>query len=161
MPSPNSKSYRQLMGSFATGVTVVTFKHPGGGPAGITINSFTSVSLNPPLILFCLDRRAHVYPLFKRTTYFAVNILAEDQENISRHFADFRHYAAPMKIWTRDKGGCPLLRGTLGWMVCRRTAAYKAGDHDIIAGEAVLLHKRAGAKNPLLYFHGRYRELKD
>ncbi|HUY68997.1 MAG TPA: flavin reductase family protein [Alphaproteobacteria bacterium] len=157
---PDFRSFRQWFGGFATGVTVVTVKGAGGAPAGITINSLTSVSLEPPLLLFCLDRTAHVYPLFKKTPHFAVNILSEDQDYLARHFADYRHHAAPKNIWARgDKTGCPALRHTLGWMVCRRTAIHKAGDHAIFVGQAVDWHKTAGQLKPLLYFHSRYRRI--
>lgn len=148
------------MGNFATGVTVVTIRHPDGGPAGLTVNSLTSVSLEPPLVLFCLDRAAHIYPLFRRAKFFAVNILGETQEAVSRHFADFRHNPKPKRLWAKPQGGCPILNGTLGWMVCRKMAVHQSGDHDIIIGEAVKLHVREPARAPLLYFHGRYRRLK-
>lgn len=148
------------MGSFATGITVVTAYDANGEPAGITINSLTSVSLQPPLILFCLEKKAHVYPVFRRAKYFAVNILSEAQENISRYFADYRHHPKPPLLWDKPQANCPILRGTLGWMVCEKTAAYKGGDHTIFLGKTVKLRKRGGAREPLLYFRGRYRKIK-
>src|SRR5579862_3522914 len=138
-----SRSFRQLMGCFATGVTVVTAYGPKAEPVGITINSLTSVSLKPPLVLFCLEKNAQVYPAFKAAKHFAVNILSETQEDISRYFADFRHNKKPSLLWDKPQGNCPILRGALGWMVCEKTAAYKGGDHTIFLGEAIKLHKRS------------------
>jgi flavin reductase (DIM6/NTAB) family NADH-FMN oxidoreductase RutF len=151
--------FRQLMGCFATGITVVTTRYRDSGPIGLTVNSLTSVSLKPPLVLFCLDRQAHVYPFFKRASGFAVNILGEDQESISRHFADFRHNPEPKNIWERTQETSPLLRHTLGWMLCRKVKVYSGGDHDIFLGKVTKLHKRTGSLDPLLYFHGRYRKI--
>jgi len=156
MASSDSHSFRQLMGCFATGVTVVTLADPQLGKAGITINSLTSVSLDPPLILFCLDKKARLYPAFRRAKLFAVNILSEEQEAISRHFANYRLYPEAGNIWDKPKKGCPILRGTLGWMVCRKKATYQGGDHVIYLAEAVDLYRRAGSRNPLLYVHSRY-----
>jgi len=159
MLTPDPSLFRQLMSCFATGVTVVTVPSKEDKPVGITINSLTSVSLEPPLALFCLDRQAHVYPFFRNASAFAVNFLGEAQENLSRHFADFRHNPEPENIWEVPQEGCPILRHTLGWMVCRKTEVYDGGDHDIILGKVLTLHKRAGQDDPLLYFHGRYRSI--
>jgi flavin reductase (DIM6/NTAB) family NADH-FMN oxidoreductase RutF len=159
MPTPDTDSFRQLMGCFATGITVVTAQHKDGGPIGITINSLTSVSLKPPLVLFCLDKSAHVYSFFKTAPEFVVNFLGEKQDNISRHFADFRRHAEPKNIWERSQKNFPILRHTLGWMLCRKVAVHNGGDHDIFLGEALKLHKRTGPRDPLLYFHGRYRKI--
>jgi flavin reductase (DIM6/NTAB) family NADH-FMN oxidoreductase RutF len=160
MPPIDSQSFRQLMGCFATGVTAVTLTDPRLGNVGITINSLTSVSLAPPLVLFCLDKKAHLYPAFRRAGFFAVNILSADQEDVSRHFANYKLYPEPKNMWDRPQEGCPILKGTLGWMVCRKAAAYRGGDHDIFLGEAIALHVRKGKNNPLLYVHGRYRKIK-
>ncbi len=156
---PDSRSFRQIMSCFATGVTVVTARDDDGTGFGITVNSVTSVSLEPPLLLFCLDKKAHVYPVFRRAKYFAVNILSENQQDVSRHFADYRHYPKPDKMWDRPQGGCPILRHTLAWMVCRKTSTFRGGDHDIITGEVVKLHKRNIQAEPLIYFHSRYRKI--
>lgn len=156
---PDSRSFRQLMGCFATGITVVTALDPQGKPIGLTVNSLTSVSLNPLLVLFCIDKKAQVYPIFKQSKSFAINMLSENQQDVSQHFADFRHHPKPPKLWDKPQQGCPILRQTLGWMVCRKKAVYKGGDHDIFMGEVTKLYKRSGQKDPLLYFHGRYRRI--
>lgn len=161
MGSINPRSFRHWFGGFATGVTVVTAKHKDGGPVGITINSITSVSLEPPLLLFCLDRKAHVYPLLRAAKHFAVNILSEKQELISRHFSDFKHHPMPPGIWDKPQKGVPVLKHALGWMMCQKTAIHKAGDHDIIVGKTLALHRNSGNLKPLLYWHGRYRRIGD
>jgi len=155
----DSGSFRRWFGGFATGVTVVTAKHKDGSAIGITINSVTSVSLDPMLVLYCLDRKAHIYPLLRNAKQFAVNILGEKQEEISRHFADYRHHPEPKGIWDKPQKNCPVLRHTLGWMICERAAIHKAGDHDIIVGKTIALHRASGNAKPLLYFRGRYREI--
>ena len=147
------------MGCFTTGVAVVSARDADLGPFGLTINSLTSVSLDPPLVLFCLDKSAFLHAAFRRAELFAINILAEGQENISRHFADRRHHAMPKNMWDRPKQDCPILRGTLGWALARPYASYKGGDHTILVGEVIDLHKRGGTKEPLVYFRGRYRDL--
>jgi len=152
-------SYRQIMGCFTTGVAVVTTRDDALGAVGLTINSLTSVSLTPPLLLFCLEKSAFLHKTFRRSDMFAINILAKGQENISRHFASWHHHPKPKNMWDKAQQDCPILRGTLGWVLCRTHAFHAGGDHTIIVGEAVDLHKRAGAKEPLAYFHGRYRDL--
>jgi flavin reductase (DIM6/NTAB) family NADH-FMN oxidoreductase RutF len=156
----DQRSFRQIMGCFATGVAVVTTGGATRTAAGLTVNSLTSVSLEPPLVLFCLDRAAHVYPLFKASGHFAFNFLAEGQEAVSRHFADRHHNAQPKNILDKPQQKCPILRHTLGWILCRKAKVIKAGDHDIFIGEVIKAHKRGGSHNPLLYFHGRYRSIK-
>jgi flavin reductase (DIM6/NTAB) family NADH-FMN oxidoreductase RutF len=148
------------MGCFATGITVVTVRNEQSESVGLTINSLTSVSLEPPLVLFCLDRKANLYPVFKKASHFAVNILGDDQQDLSQYFAYYRYPAKPKNMWDKPQAGCPLLRKTLGWMICKTTKIHKAGDHDIFIGEVLKLHKRAGQKHPLLYFHSRYRKIR-
>jgi flavin reductase (DIM6/NTAB) family NADH-FMN oxidoreductase RutF len=160
----DSAAFRQTMGCFTTGVAVVTAQDAALGAIGLTINSLTSVSLDPPLVLFCLDKSAVLHKPFRRAKHFALNLLSEGQEDVSRHFADRHHHAAPKNMWEKPKEegawqGCPILRGTLGWVLCRPQAFHKGGDHTIFVGEVIDLHKRAGAKEPLVYFHGRYRDL--
>jgi flavin reductase len=153
------QSFRKLMSCFATGITIVTVHDKKLGPVGLTVNSLTSVSLKPPLVLFCLDKSAHLYPVLSRSTTFAVNILGEDQEDISRYFADYRRYQKPQNLWEPQSMPCPLLRHTLGWMICKKTVSYQGGDHTIFLGRVIKLHIRRARKNPLLYFHSRYQKL--
>lgn len=157
--SLDSKHLRQWCSGFATGVAVITLKDKTGARRGITVNSLTSVSLDPPLMLFCLARSAGIAPAFRAAPRFAINILAEDQEALSRHFANPQHNPAPDDLWERDRRGCPILHHTLGWMVCEKTAIHRGGDHDILVGRTVALLKRSTNPKPLLYFHSRYRRL--
>lgn len=156
---PDSRSFRQFMGCFATGITVVTLRNEKNEAVGLTINSLTSVSLEPPLILFCLDRRAHLYPVFQKEAHFAVNILAEDQQNVSQHFAYYNYPEKPKNLWDKPQNKCPILRGTLGWMICKTQKIHKAGDHDIFVADVLKLHMRKMQKDPLLYFQSRYRKI--
>jgi flavin reductase (DIM6/NTAB) family NADH-FMN oxidoreductase RutF len=153
-------SFRQIMGCFATGIAVVTAGNGRGAGVGLTVNSLTSVSLDPPLVLFCIDKQAHLYPVFKVAKIFAFNFLSDGQEAISRHFADFHHHPRPKNLWDKPQDGCPILRQSLGWILCRRKVLYRGGDHDIILAEVTKAHKRSGNRDPLLYFHGRYRRIK-
>ena len=155
------RSFRQMMGCFATGIAVVTTRGDKGVGVGLTVNSLTSVSLDPPLVLFCLDKKAQLHPAFKAAKFFAFNFLSEGQEDVSRHFADHHHHPKPKNIWDRPQEGCPILRHTLGWIVCEKKAMYKGGDHTIFLGEVIKLHKRSHTDKPLIYFHGRYRALDD
>ncbi len=155
-PSFDAHAFRQVMGCFATGITVVSAQGADGEAAGITINSFTSVSLKPPLILFCLDKKAGIYPLLRKAKHFAVNILAEGQEDVSRHFADPHHHARPKDLWDTPQMDCPLLRRTLGWLICKPVKYVPGGDHTIFVAQVMALHKRSAARQPLLYVHGRY-----
>lgn len=159
MSQIDSRSFRQFMSCFATGVTVVTLRKEDGEAAGLTVNSLTSVSLEPPLVLFCLDRQAHLYPSFRKVKHFAVNILSDTQEDISQHFAYARHHPKPKNMWDTPQNNCPILKQTLGWMICRTEKIVKAGDHDIFIGKVVKMHRRTGDKSPLLYFHSRYRKI--
>jgi flavin reductase (DIM6/NTAB) family NADH-FMN oxidoreductase RutF len=152
--------FRQTLGNFATGITIITCLGPKG-PVGITVNSFTSVSLEPPLILFCLGKSSKSYAAVSTAQYFNVNILSEEQESLSRHFSGAQ--AADWSEITCLKGPDdkpPLLAGCLAWLQCRRESVYQGGDHDILLGRVEALGQRRGAK-PLLYFHGRYRSLED
>jgi flavin reductase (DIM6/NTAB) family NADH-FMN oxidoreductase RutF len=156
----DSRLFRQMMGCFATGVAVVTTRRTDGTGLGLTVNSLTSVSLEPPLVLFCIDKEAHLYPDFKNAELFAFNFLEEKEEAVSRHFADFHHNPKPDDLWDEPQENCPILKHGLGWIVCRKTATYPGGDHDIVVGEVIKLYKRTGHHDPLIYFHGRYRGVK-
>lgn len=155
----DSLDFRQTMGCFATGIAVVTAHDAELGSIGLTVNSLTSVSLEPPLVLFCLDKAAFLHKAFRRADIFAFNLLAKEQEEISRHFADRRHHAAPADIWGKPQQDCPILRGTLGWLLCKKQSVHKGGDHTIFVGKVIALHRHATTKDPLVYFHGRYRDL--
>jgi flavin reductase (DIM6/NTAB) family NADH-FMN oxidoreductase RutF len=147
--------FKQALGSFPAGVTVVTLANAAGELRGITVTSFASVSLDPPLVLVCIDRRASLHDDFAVDQHFAVNILATSQKSVSNQFASsvpdrfegIGHTAAP--------GGSPLLDGALTAIECRCTAAFDGGDHTIFLGEVETA--RFSDAQPLAYCQGKYQ----
>ncbi len=146
---------RKILGSFATGVTVITTK--GESPTGLTANSVTSLSLDPPLVLFAVDKRASSLQAFRDAGCFAVNILTAEQQEISNRFAS----PGPKDFSDLDtrtaETGAPVLNGSLGWVDCRLQYVLPGGDHDIFVGEIVAGEYHGG--DPLLYFAGKYRDI--
>lgn len=146
---------RRIMGSFATGVTVVTTNSEP--PTGLTANSVTSLSLDPPLVLFAVDKKASSHQAFQDTKCFAMNILTTQQQDISNRFAtpgpkDF----SDLEIKTAETGA-PIIANSLGWVDCKLVEVLPGGDHDIFIGEIVAGELNSG--DPLLYFAGKYREV--
>jgi flavin reductase (DIM6/NTAB) family NADH-FMN oxidoreductase RutF len=153
-------AYRQIMANWATGVTVVTTIGKDGSPRGLTVSSFTSVSLEPTLILVCLDHRVSGLQDFKESMKFGVSILCEGQEDLSRTFAR-RDTPRPAELYFEGKLGIPLLRNALATLECETVAIYPGGDHLIFLGQvehADLVEAKAGTK-PLLYCRGKYERL--
>jgi flavin reductase (DIM6/NTAB) family NADH-FMN oxidoreductase RutF len=148
---------RRIMGLFATGVTIVTLLDDTGRPQGLTVNSVTCVSLYPPLLLVCVDRGAVCFPCFKEGRGFAVNILTEEQEALSRRFAS--RVEDKFEGLTHRPGvlGSPLLKGCLGYLECRIVQAYPGGDHVIFVGE--VLRGEAAEGRALLFYQGKYTRL--
>jgi flavin reductase (DIM6/NTAB) family NADH-FMN oxidoreductase RutF len=147
---------RDAFGCFSTGVTVVSAYGPGGAAVGLTANSFTSVSLDPPLVLFCLDRRSRRAPAFEAAPAFAVNVLHAGQEGVSKHFA---------RGGTDDEGasfiewsGTPVLADAMAVFACRRHAVHDGGDHLVLIGRVERVRSDP-RQDPLLYFQGRYRSV--
>ncbi|WP_159878678.1 p-hydroxyphenylacetate 3-hydroxylase reductase component [Aquitalea denitrificans] len=146
--------FRRALGNFATGVTVMTACGSDGQKVGVTANSFNSVSLDPPLILWSIDKRSGSYPVFASASHFAVNILAADQISLSNRFArpsDDRFAGVPH---TQGAGGAPLLEDCAARFVCERHAMHDGGDHWIMLGKVVALDDFGRA--PLLYHQGSY-----
>ncbi|PYV12643.1 MAG: hypothetical protein DMG07_16745 [Acidobacteria bacterium] len=162
-PSPfNSREFRDVLGRFATGVTVVTTNGPAG-PYGLTANAFSSLSLDPPLVLVCVAQGGQSCECIQRNGVFAVNILSAEQGAISQYFASRdrpRDAAAFCEIAHRTgDSGAALIDGALAYLDCRLAASHDAGDHIIFIGEVLDLGKSAEGI-PLLFYQGRYRELK-
>ncbi|MGF1592895.1 MAG: flavin reductase family protein [Kiloniellaceae bacterium] len=154
----DSFAFRRALGRFATGVTVVTARDPSGVNQGITINSFSSVSLEPPLILFCLDREAFSFDSFCKAERFAVNVLGAGQHELSVRFstaATDKWEGVGYDLWTGD---LPVLQGCLANMGCRHEHLYEGGDHVIIVGRVERLQV-AGEGDPLIYFQSGYRTI--
>ena len=148
------------MGNFATGITVVTTRDRNGNAYGLTVNSFTSVSLNPILILVCLDNNLSGLQTFKDSRHFGVSMLSEHQEELSRIFAK-KDSERPSTIYFEGKLGMPLLQHAIATMECETVQMYAGGDHTIFLGEVKAADVVQGGQNPLLYFRGKYRILND
>ena len=145
------------MGNFATGITVVTTMDKSGKPYGLTVNSFTSVSLDPILVLVCLDNRLSGFQFFADSKHFGVSILSGSQEDISRMFAK-KDSERPAGIYFSGQLGVPLLKNSLAVMECQTVATHVAGDHTIFVGRVE--HADVLEPNhPLLYFRGKYQHL--
>jgi flavin reductase (DIM6/NTAB) family NADH-FMN oxidoreductase RutF len=148
--------FRQVMGLFASGVTVVTSAYEGR-LSGLTVSSFTSLSLTPMLVLVCIDLRAASHAAISASERFAVNILAEDQEYLSRRFASAEAEKFTAGTFSMSEHGLPLLNGTLAQIECRMHAALPGGDHTIFVGEVLAVSCREG--RPLLYYRSGYHQL--
>jgi flavin reductase (DIM6/NTAB) family NADH-FMN oxidoreductase RutF len=150
------REFRNALGCFATGVTVITTVDEAGGPVGITANSFTSLSLDPPLVLFCLDRKAMSFESFHRNRHFAVNMLREDQQALSAQFATSNIDKWSGVEFEAGANGCPILAGCIATLQCDVNSIYEGGDHVIIVGQVVDVDYQAEPCRPLLYYRGRY-----
>ncbi|HYG87204.1 MAG TPA: flavin reductase family protein [Azospirillum sp.] len=155
----NPRAFRDALGCFATGITVVTTLSPTGHLVGVTINSFSSVSLEPPLVLFSLGRAAHAFDDFMQAEAFAVNVLADEQKNLSMRFSkrdlQDRWEGVGVERWDT---GVPILSGCLANIECDKEMVYAGGDHAIVVGRVRHLRSRNDGR-PLLYFRGGYAEL--
>jgi flavin reductase (DIM6/NTAB) family NADH-FMN oxidoreductase RutF len=149
--------FRRALGHFASAVTVVTTKLASGEPAGITVTAFSSLSLEPPLVLICIDRRARLHDHLAVGGHFAVNILAEDQETVSRRFATSEGDQFRDVGFTTAATGSPLVQDAICAIECTIVDCLPGGDHTIIVGEVQAAHIREG--KPLLYFRGGYAAL--
>lgn len=148
--------FRQVMGHFASGVTVVTTAH-GGRLAGITVSSFTSLSLRPMLVLVCIDRQAGSHAAIAEAGQYAVNILAEGQEYLSRRFASEETDKFLEGTYQLSPRGLPLLNGASAHIECRLHSALPGGDHSIYVGEVVAA--ACDDSRPLLYYRSGYHRL--
>jgi 3-hydroxy-9,10-secoandrosta-1,3,5(10)-triene-9,17-dione monooxygenase reductase component len=152
------KEFRNCLAKFATGVTVVTCADDDGRPYGITANSFSSVSLEPRLILWNVAKISNSLQAFLDAEYFAINILASDQQELSAHFAKSDHTLFDTVEILRSEENVPLIPGTLACFECRTFKIHDCGDHYIITGEVVRFEARDA--EPLLFFNGEYANLK-
>ncbi|MCX6504540.1 MAG: flavin reductase family protein [Actinobacteria bacterium] len=151
------KEFRTVMGRFATGITIIT-AIDNDEPVGVAANSFTSVSLEPPLVLFCVARTSSTWPRIEKGRKFAVNILGEHQEEVSGLFASKNVDRFADIDWHRGQGGSPVLHDTIGYLDCEFWAEYDGGDHIIVVGKVVDLGINREV-NPLLYYGGAYHRL--
>lgn len=151
----DSTAFRKTVGEFATGVTVVSLQTEEG-VHGMTANSFTSVSLSPPLVLVCIDKGNTTHGLIAAHKRFAVNILAADQEAIGWWYAGRREVEAN-PVWNFDRAASPTLEGANAWLDCTLEHAFDGGDHTIYVGRVEALGRNEG--EPLLFFRGQFRTL--
>jgi flavin reductase ActVB len=149
--------FRQLLGRFATGVTIVTLAGSDGRPLGMTASSLASVSLHPALVSVCIDHAAELHDLIVAAPEFVVNILESGQEALSRRFADQHENRFDGVGYHRSPDGLVLLDGALAYIECERYQQYPGGDHSIILGRVI--GGSIGSGHPLLYYRGGYAEL--
>ncbi|MGI9491245.1 MAG: flavin reductase family protein [Geminicoccaceae bacterium] len=154
MTDVQASAYRKVLGSFPTGVTVVAAFDAEGDPWGLTANSFCSVSLDPPLILVCLDRRGRAWPVFAGAGRFSVNILAAEQLELARHFASAATNRFATVDWARGQAATPLLPESCAWLECETDRKIDAGDHVILLGAVVSYGH--GDNLPLGFCHGAF-----
>ena len=152
------RTLRDALGCFATGVTVVTCLSESGEPAGLTVNSFTSVSLDPPLLLVCLAKQAASATALTAASHFAINVLQTGQQPASIRFSTRDQDRFGTTPWSRGEAGAPILAESLGVFECERFAVYDGGDHHILVGRVTKASFDARL-DPLLFFRGRYRRL--
>lgn len=150
----DSAKYRQVLGHFPTGVTVITAVDDGT-PVGMAIGSFSSLSLEPPQILFCAGNHSTTWPRVRRAGTFTVNVLADDQEDVCRVMASKADDKFAEIGWKRSGNGCPLIAGVLAHIDCTIEDVVTSGDHDIVIGAVTDLevHHEGG---PLVFFRGGY-----
>lgn len=149
--------YRRTCARFTTGITVVTVLDQNGHPHGMTVNSFSSVSLEPPLVLVSIDLRNAIIGHFISSSWFAINILAEHQERLSRTFSSASENRFVGVDWYAGPSGTPLLEGVLAHLECSVVQKFEAGDHTVLIGEVRHAGFREG--KPLVYFNSSYRSL--
>ena len=151
------RELRNVMGHFATGVTVITTKDMAGKPFGLTANAFSSLSLDPPLVLICVDKKVDCYACFDQSRVFVVNILSEGQDQLSTRFATKGIEKFEGVAVRQGNLGVPLLEGAVAHIECTLTSAYEGGDHTIYVGE--IQSVAASGDRPLLFFKGKYSRL--
>ena len=153
----DTRKFRDVMGTFTTGVTIITTMD-NKTPHGITANSFTSVSLSPPMVMFCLGKSSANFEAFMASDSFAVNILSSQQDALSTRFATFEGDRFDGLNWSAWDTGAPILENVIAAIDCRLEATHDAGDHVILLGLVVRAEVQKNAP-PLLYFKGGYERL--
>lgn len=154
-PGIDSATFRRVLGHYPTGVSVITSLEPSGAPVGLVVGSFTSVSLNPPLVAFFPDKGSTSWPRIEHAGRFCVNILARDQQDLCKRFAAKGENKFIGLNYDLSTAGSPVLKGVVAWIDCIVQAVYEAGDHFIVLGRVLELDI-ANAGQPLLFFRGGY-----
>lgn len=156
----DSRAFRNTIGLFATGVTVVAVE-VDGKIYGMTANAVTSVSLEPMLVLVCVQKEAHLMNYLRQTEGFSLNILSEEQQDLSNYFANFWRQPEPPPFTFDPWLGAPRLEGAIGAIACRTSEFLEGGDHWIVMGQVIGLYRQENPANPLLYYGGQYRRILD
>ena|SRR5690242_13475188 len=156
-PNLDKREFCRACSRFATGVLVATVLDAAGKPHGMTVNSFTSVSLAPPLVLFCVAHTASILRYFRENRHFGINVLTETQRHLSEHFARKGVGRFEASEWYPGQTGVPLIPDVLATLECHRVRIETAGDHDILFGE--VLHTRMYPGKPLIFFDSAYHKL--
>jgi len=155
--SVTSAEFRRACGRFSTGVAIASVLDAQGTPHGLTVSSFTSASLEPPLILICLGHRVSVIDAFRASAHFGINVLAENQRDLAERFSRKGQDRFDALNWRRGETGVPILAGVLAAIECAVRQRFTAGDHDVFVGEMVGARVAGGA--PLIHFASHYRRL--
>lgn len=153
----DTRKFRDALGHFATGVCLATATPARSAPVGMTINSFASVSLEPPLVLWSIQYTSECFDIFNGAEKFALNILALEQQELSASYARKGEHALLASHYSLGRTGSPIIRNALACFECRTWARYAGGDHLIIVGEVLELTTRAG--RPLLFHKGKYAQM--
>ncbi|MFF2107101.1 flavin reductase family protein [Rhodococcus koreensis] len=158
LPEVDPSTMRTVLGHFATGVIAITALDPATGEgAGLAANSFTSVSLDPPLVAFCVAHTSSSWPAIKRAETFVVNILAEDQEHVGRQLAIKGGDKFAGLAWNPSPSGAPIVENAVAWIEAHVEAEHVAGDHVIVVSR--VRHLYADGRSPLLFHKGKYGRL--
>lgn len=152
------KAFRHALGEFPTGVVVVTAVDRDAGPIGMTISSFNSVSVDPQLVLFSIDRRAMSLPILEDASHFGINVLAKDQAELSNAFAKAGTDKWHGVSYANGLGGVPLIDGALAWFECTPHEVFDGGDHRIFVAHVARHSVDPEKKDPLIFCRGRYLE---
>jgi len=152
---PEPARFRQVLGHFCTGVTVVTTVDSDGRPAGFACQSFAALSLDPPLVLFCPSRTSATWPRIAQAGHFCANVLTAGQQDLARVFGTAGADKFAGVAWSPSASGAPVLAGALTWVGCEVETVHEAGDHYVVLGRVAELGP-VGTQAPLLFYRGRY-----
>lgn len=155
----DGQEFRSALGTFATGVCVITAMSENDEPFGMTVNSFSSVSLDPPLVLWSLQNDSDCFPAFELAEKYAVNILAADQQELSTLYAQKGNHGLQPQHYQMGEYGLPIMAGVVSSFECSVWARYAGGDHTIMIGEVKFIGSDS-SKQPLVFNAGQYRELR-
>lgn len=155
----DSREFRNAMGRFTTGVCVITVQPEDHAPIGMTVNSFASLSLDPPLLLWNLQNNSECYNMFVGAKSWAANVLAQDQLELSNQYAKKGQHELDKSHFRIGSSGAPVLRGALTTFECETWRTYDGGDHQILVGHVIGMNNRPTGR-PLVFYGGRYGELR-